>query len=153
MRTSAEKRRVRMHLRRLLQHQEVTSPFTGISVGNAKTRSSVPARPSSRMQRVESTHCKFSQNCEHHTVARRKEGKPSLHKHTMPDIKTFDGNWPSQLNSKRACGSRSFFFFSLTTTLSFLSKTIHGERKAFLAVTKALLAAADQLPRPIHFLA
>ena len=44
-----------------------------------------------------STHRKFSQNYEHHTVAQRKEGKPSLHKHTMSDIKTFEGNWPAQL--------------------------------------------------------
>ena len=38
---------------------------------------------------------KFFQNYEHHTVAQRKEGNPSLHKHTMPDIKTFEGNWPA----------------------------------------------------------
>ena len=50
---------------------------------------------STRMQRVKSMNGNFSQNYEHQTVAQRKEGKPLLHKHTMPDTKTFEGNWPA----------------------------------------------------------
>ena len=50
-------------------------------------------------------------------MAQRKEGKPSLQKHTMPDITTFEGNWPAQPTQQ----SSPFAFLllhSLTTTLS-----------------------------------
>ena len=60
------------------------------------------------------------------------EGKISYHKHTMPDIKTFEENWRSRS-------------FPHSPQPAPLSQLLHGERKAFLAVTKDLLAAADHL--------
>ena len=79
--------------------------------------------------------------------AQRKKGKPSLHKHTMPDIKIVEGNWPVQLNGARR--SRSFFLQFLSPQPSpFMSQPVHGVREASLGVTRGLLAAADQLPGP-----
>ena len=57
--------------------------------------------------------------------------------HNVHTETKFEGIRPDNSNQK---GSSLTFFlplFSLTTSLSFLSQRVHGERKAFLAVTKA----------------
>ena len=56
----------------------------------------------------------------------------------MPDIKTFEGNWPAQQNSMELAVRvpSPLFFHHL--------QPVHGERRAFLAVTKGPSAAADQ---------
>ena len=62
----------------------------------------------------------------------------------------FERNRTSQLNSKGLVAHVPSFF--LSPHPSPLSQPVHGERKAFLAVTTGLLAAV-QLPGPVHFLA
>ena len=52
---------------------------------------------------------------------------------------------PRRLN--KACRSRHFFFTLSPQPSPFLSQPVHGDRKAFLAVTNGLLAGADQPPR------
>ena len=84
---------------------------------------------------------------------RKNEGRPSSQKaHNVQTVRKFERT--RQAISTQKSSSLTFFFsFILSPHPSpLLSQHVHGGRKAFLAVTKGLLAATAQLPGLVLFL-
>ena len=86
------------------------------------------------------------------TTRWHKERKGNTRSTSTPCLTSKLSKETGQLNQlNRARRSRSFSFHLSPQPSPFLSQPFHGERKAVIAMTKGLLAAADQLPRPHSF--